>query len=207
MDARKGVLAQSRRHTFIAALLGIPHLVVTVNKMDLVGFREEAFENVRAAFTDFAAGLRIPDLHFIPISALYAHNVVEKSPRMRWFGGDSLLHLLETVHVAGDRNLAEMRFPVQYVIRAGQDFRGFAGQVASGVIKAGDTVLALPSGREFACEVNYDLRRRTTERLCAYVGGRRCAWRTRSMWAAGICWSILPTRLARPRLSIRGSSG
>ncbi len=147
VDARKGVLTQSRRHAFIAAMLGIQHLVVAVNKMDLVGYREEVFEEIRREFIDYAALLQAPDLHFIPLSALRGDNVVEKSDKMPWFEGRSLLHYLETVHIASDRNLTEFRFPVQYVSRPDQDFRGYLGQVASGVIEPGDAVMVLPSGR------------------------------------------------------------
>ncbi len=147
LDARKGVLPQSRRHAFIATLLGIPHLVIAVNKMDLVDYREDVFEEIRAEFSAFAARLQVSDLQFIPISALEGDNVVNKSRNMDWFDGPSLLHHLETVHIASDRNLTEMRFPVQYVVRPDQDFRGYAGQVASGVIHVGDPVLILPSGR------------------------------------------------------------
>jgi len=147
VDARKGVLPQSRRHAFIASLLGIPHLVIAINKMDLVDFSEEVFEHIRWEFTGFAARLQVSDLQFIPISALNGDNVVEKSSCMPWYEGPSLLHHLETVHIASDRNLTEMRFPVQYVIRAHQDFRGYAGQVASGIVNVGDPVMALPSGK------------------------------------------------------------
>ncbi len=146
VDARKGLLPQTRRHAFIASLLGIPHMVVAVNKMDLVGYSETVFEKIRADFTQFAAHLQVSDLQFIPISAWLGDNVVEKSTNMAWFEGPCLLHFLETVHIASDRNLTEMRFPVQYVIRPNLDFRGFAGQVASGVVKKGDAVMALPSG-------------------------------------------------------------
>ena len=147
VDARNGVLQQSRRHAFIASMLGIQHIVVAVNKMDLVGYSEEVFERIRAEFADYASRLQAPDLHFIPISALKGDNVVEKSAKMPWFDGSSLLHYLETVHIASDRNLTELRFPVQYVVRPNLDFRGYAGQVASGVIKPGDPIMVLPSGR------------------------------------------------------------
>jgi sulfate adenylyltransferase large subunit len=147
VDARNGVLPQSRRHAYIASLLGIPHIVVAVNKMDLVGFSEAVFENIRSEFAAFASQLQVQDLHFIPISALFGDNVVEKSSNMPWFDGSSLLHHLEHVHIASDRNLTEMRFPVQYVLRPNLDFRGYAGQVASGVIKPGDPVMVLPSGK------------------------------------------------------------
>jgi sulfate adenylyltransferase large subunit len=147
VDARNGVLPQSRRHAFIASLLGIQHIVVAVNKMDLVGYREEVFEEIRMEFTDYASRLQIPDLHFIPISALDGDNVVDKSGKMPWFDGSSLLHYLESVHIASDRNLTEFRFPVQYVIRPDLDFRGYSGQIASGVVKPGDPVMVMPSGR------------------------------------------------------------
>ncbi|MCC6857999.1 MAG: sulfate adenylyltransferase subunit CysN [Bryobacterales bacterium] len=147
VDARYGVRPQSRRHAYIAWLLGIPHLVVAVNKMDLVDFREEVFESIRADFSEFAARLHGADLHFIPISALEGDNVVAKSARMPWFDGASLLHHLETVHIASDLNLNDFRFPVQQVSRPHADFRGYAGQIASGVVSVGDPVMALPSGR------------------------------------------------------------
>ncbi len=147
VDARKGVLSQSRRHAFIASLLGVRHLVVAVNKMDLVDFSETVFNRIRDEFTAFAPELDIPDVHFIPVSALQGDNVVEKSERMPWFEGQSLLRYLEDVHIANDRNLREMRFPVQYVVRPNLDFRGYAGQVVSGVIRPGDKVMVLPSGR------------------------------------------------------------
>ncbi len=147
VDARNGVLAQSRRHAFIASLLGIHHLVVAVNKMDLVGYSEEVFDRICADFNQFAAPLQLSDLYFIPVSALHGDNIVTKSQNMSWFGGASLLHHLETVHIASDRNLSEMRFPVQLVLRPTHEFRGFAGQVASGVLRPGDPVMVLPSGR------------------------------------------------------------
>jgi sulfate adenylyltransferase large subunit len=147
VDARSGVLQQSRRHAFIASLLGIQHIVVAVNKMDLVGYSEDVFNQICSDFADYASRLQAPDLHFIPISALNGDNVVAKSQRMPWFDGSSLLHYLETVHIASDRNLTEFRFPVQYVMRPDLDFRGYAGQVASGVVKAGDPVMILPGGR------------------------------------------------------------
>jgi len=146
IDARHGVLPQSRRHTYIAALLAIPHIVVAVNKMDLVDFREDVFDAIRREFTAFAAQLEIRDVLFIPISALDGDNVVSASPRTPWYHGPSLLGHLETVPIAHDANLAEMRFPVQYVIRPDLHFRGYAGQVASGVVRPGDAVKVLPSG-------------------------------------------------------------
>ena len=147
VDARNGVLQQSRRHAFIASLLGIQHIVVAVNKMDLVAYSEDIFNQICEEFADYASRLQTPDLHFIPISALNGDNVVEKSRNMPWFDGASLLHYLETVHVASDRNLTEFRFPVQYVVRPDLNFRGYAGQVASGMVKPGDPVMVLPNGR------------------------------------------------------------
>jgi bifunctional enzyme CysN/CysC len=147
IDARKGVLDQTRRHSFIAALLGIKHLVVAVNKMDLVEFRQEVFEEIRTAYVDFAAKLQISDVHFIPLSALRGDNVVHRSDSMPWFQGGPLLDYLETVHIAGDRNLIDFRMPVQNVVRPNADFRGYAGTIASGVVRKGDAVVALPSGK------------------------------------------------------------
>lgn len=156
IDARKGVLEQSRRHAFLASLLGVPHIVVCINKMDLVDYSEEIFEEIRAEFTEFAARLRVNDLTFIPISALAGDNVVNKSENMDWFDGSALLSHLERLHLASDRNLVDVRFPVQYVVRPHQhdhrDYRGYAGTVASGVMKPGDPVVALPSGLETTIE-------------------------------------------------------
>jgi sulfate adenylyltransferase large subunit len=140
-------LPQSRRHAFIASLLRIQHIVVAVNKMDLVDYREDVFERICSDFRSFAAQLQVADLYFIPVSALHGDNIVTKSERMPWFDGANLLHHLETVHIASDRNLSEMRFPVQLVVRPSQNFRGYAGQVASGVLRPGDPVMVLPSGR------------------------------------------------------------
>jgi bifunctional enzyme CysN/CysC len=151
VDVRNGVGEQTKRHAFIASLLGIPHLVVAVNKMDLVDWSEDAYNAVVEEFTDFASKLEINDVTFIPISALRGDNVVEKSEAASWFGGSPLLYTLEHLHVAGDRNLVDVRFPVQWVIRPQtdehHDYRGYAGQVASGVLKPGDEVAVLPSGR------------------------------------------------------------
>jgi bifunctional enzyme CysN/CysC len=150
IDARKGVLEQSRRHAFLASLLGIPHLVVCINKMDLVDFSQAVFEDIRDDFRAFAMKLEVNDLTFVPISALTGDNVVTRSAAMSWYEGSSLLHHLEEVHVSSDRNLIDARFPVQYVIRPQQqafhDYRGYAGTVAGGVFKAGDEVTVLPSG-------------------------------------------------------------
>jgi bifunctional enzyme CysN/CysC len=146
VDARKGVLTQSRRHGFISSLLRIPHVVVAVNKMDLVDYSQEVYDAIVADYTDFAEKLGIHDLTFIPMSALEGDNVVSRSERLDWYGGSTLLHHLESVNVGADRNLVDFRFPVQYVIRPHQDFRGFAGRVASGTVAPGEEVLVLPSG-------------------------------------------------------------
>ena len=150
IDARKGVLEQSRRHAFIASLLRIPHLVVAINKMDLVDYSQDRFDEIVEEFRSFAARLDITDLTFIPLSALDGDNVVTRSANMDWFEGTSLLHHLETVHIASDRNLIDARFPVQYVLRPNtddhHDYRGYAGRVAAGVFKPGDEVMVLPSG-------------------------------------------------------------
>jgi adenylyl-sulfate kinase len=145
IDARLGVLTQSKRHSFIASLLGIPHFLIAVNKMDLVNYDEAVFRRIRADYEDFAAKLGVKDLHFIPISALHGDNVVEPSGRMPWYKGVPLLEYLESVYIASDRNLIDLRFPVQYVLRPHLDFRGYAGQIASGVLKKGDEVMVLPS--------------------------------------------------------------
>ncbi|WP_231503081.1 sulfate adenylyltransferase subunit 1 [Blastococcus sp. URHD0036] len=150
VDARKGLLEQSRRHAFLASLLRVPHLVVAVNKMDLVDWSEEVFERISDEFGAFAAKLNVPDLTVVPISALHGDNVVSHSPNTPWYEGPTLLHHLEHVHVASDRNLTDARFPVQYVIRpqsdAFHDYRGYAGTVGSGVLRTGDEVQVLPSG-------------------------------------------------------------
>jgi bifunctional enzyme CysN/CysC len=150
VDARKGLVEQSRRHAFLVSLLRVPHLVVAVNKMDLVDWDQQGYEHIRAEFTAYAARLQITDVVVIPISALNGDNVVERSPASPWYDGPSLLHHLENVHVASDRNLIDLRFPVQYVIRPQSvqhpDYRGYAGQVAAGVLRPGDDVVVLPSG-------------------------------------------------------------
>ena len=150
VDARNGVVQQSRRHAFIASLLRIPHIVVCVNKMDLVGYDEGVFDAIVRDFEDFAARLELTDLTFIPMSALLGDNVVDRSEQMPWYGGSALLNHLEHVHISSDRNLIDVRFPVQWVVRPGteehHDYRGYAGQVAGGVLRPGDDVLALPSG-------------------------------------------------------------
>jgi bifunctional enzyme CysN/CysC len=150
IDARKGMVAQSKRHAFISSLLGIPHVVVCVNKMDLVDFDEAVFDAIVEDFDRFAARLELPDVTFIPISALLGDNVVDRSDSMPWYQGPPLLYHLEHVHIASDRNLIDVRFPVQWVIRPPStsvaDYRAYAGQVAGGVLRPGDQVLVLPSG-------------------------------------------------------------
>ncbi len=146
VDARHGVVEQSKRHAFIASLLRIPHLVVCVNKMDAVDWDEGVFDRIAEDFADFAAPLDIHDLMFVPISALMGDNVVERSQRMPWYQGPTLLHHLEHVHIASDRDLVNGRLPVQWVIRAG-DHRSYAGQVAGGILAPGDEIVVLPSGR------------------------------------------------------------
>ncbi len=148
IDARKGVLTQSKRHGFIASLLGIPHIVVAVNKMDAVEYSQSIFDDIVASYSDFADKLEIKDLVFIPVSALQGDNIVTHSENMPWYQGTTLLHHLENVNVGADRNLIDFRFPVQYVIRPHQDFRGFAGRIASGVIRPGEEVLVLPGGHQ-----------------------------------------------------------
>src|SRR5882757_6195626 len=145
VDARKGIIEQSRRHAFLASLLGVPHIVLCVNKMDLVGWSRDRFEEFREEFRRFAMKLDVPDLTFVPMSALHGDNVVHRSAAMPWWEGTSLLHHLEEVHISSDRNLIDARFPVQYVIRDGEQ-RGYAGTVAGGVFKPGDEVLVLPAG-------------------------------------------------------------
>ena len=152
VDARKGVIEQTKRHTFIASLLQIPHVFVCINKMDLVDYSQEAYDRVVKEYTDFAAKLNVQDVRFIPMSALHGDNVVTRSEKMGWYEGGTLLHNLETVHISADYNLRDCRFPVQTVIRPHtdeyHDFRGYAGRVAGGIFKKGDKVVALPSGLE-----------------------------------------------------------
>ncbi|RMF38290.1 MAG: sulfate adenylyltransferase subunit CysN, partial [Planctomycetota bacterium] len=145
IDARHGVLTQTKRHSFIVSLLGIRHVVVTVNKMDLVDYSQQRFEEICDDYRDFAHRLDLPDLHFIPISALLGDNVVDPSPNMPWYRGSTLMNFLETVYIGSDRNLEDFRFPVQYVNRPNLDFRGFCGTIASGIIRRGDEVMVLPS--------------------------------------------------------------
>ncbi len=150
VDARKGVIEQTMRHAFIASLLQIPHIVFCINKMDLVDFSQERYEEIRDQVEDFAAKLDVKDLRFIPISALLGDNVVNRSKNTPWYQGETLMNLLENIHIASDQNLIDCRFPVQYVVRPQKtefhDFRGYAGRVAGGVYKPGDEVTVLPSG-------------------------------------------------------------
>ena len=148
IDARHGVLEQTRRHSFICSLLGIQHFVIAINKMDLVDFDQRRFVAIRDDYSEFAARLQVRDIHFIPMSALTGENVVHRGASMPWFQGSPLLDHLETVHLASDRNLVDLRFPVQYVQRPDADFRGYAGTLASGVIRVGDRVTAIPSGQQ-----------------------------------------------------------
>ncbi len=147
IDARHGVLTQTKRHSFIVSLLGIRHVVVTVNKMDLAEFSQQRFDEICSDYRDFAARLDLPDLHFIPISALSGDNVVDPSHNMPWYRGSTLMNFLESVYIGSDRNFEDFRFPVQYVNRPNLDFRGFCGSVASGIIRQGDEVMILPSRR------------------------------------------------------------
>jgi bifunctional enzyme CysN/CysC len=158
IDARRGVQTQTRRHSFIVSLLGIRHVVVAVNKMDLVGHARDVFERIKDEYSGFVAKLDLRDVTFIPLSALKGDNVVSRSDAMPWYSGPPLLDHLETVHIAGDRNLTDLRFPVQYVVRPDLDFRGFAGTVASGILRTGDEVLVLPSGQRSRVKsiVTYD---------------------------------------------------
>ena len=150
VDARKGILEQTKRHSFLASLLGVPHLVLCVNKMDLVDWSEERFAELADEFREFATRLEVHDLRFVPVSALLGDNVVERSGNMEWYHGPTVLELLEDIHVASDANMIDVRFPVQYVVRPHRreyhDFRGYAGTVAGGLMKPGDEVMVLPSG-------------------------------------------------------------
>tara|TARA_B100001109_G_scaffold255824_1_gene261243 strand:+ start:8142 stop:9416 length:1275 start_codon:yes stop_codon:yes gene_type:complete len=150
IDARKGIIEQTHRHTFIASLLGIPHVVFCINKMDLVDYDEATFERIKKETEAFASKLDVKDIHFIPISALKGDNVVNKSENMPWYNGGTLLYLLENIHIGSDHNHIDCRFPVQYVVRPQteefHDYRGYAGRIAGGVFKPGDQVVALPSG-------------------------------------------------------------
>ena len=147
VDARTGVITQTRRHTYLVSLLGIKHVVLAVNKMDLVDFSEARFQEIVSEYMRFVEPLGIPDVNCFPLSALEGDNVVEKSDRTPWYDGPALLDFLETVHIGNDHNFDDFRYPVQYVLRPNLDFRGFCAKVASGVVHKGDTVMALPSGK------------------------------------------------------------
>jgi sulfate adenylyltransferase subunit 1 len=150
IDARNGITEQTKRHSFIASLLGIPHLLVCVNKMDLVDYSEQVFDKIVSDFKEFSSRLDIHDIHFIPTSALQGDNIVDRSESMPWYSGSTLMYLLETLHINNDYNFIDARFPVQYVIRphsnAHHDYRAFAGQIASGIFRKGDELVVLPSG-------------------------------------------------------------
>ncbi|HAL14156.1 MAG TPA: sulfate adenylyltransferase subunit CysN, partial [Planctomycetaceae bacterium] len=147
VDARHGVLTQTKRHSFIVSLLGIKHVLVAINKMDLVEYSEERFNEIRQEYMDFSARLDIPDLHFIPISALLGDNVVDHSENMTWYEGSTLMNFLESVYIGSDRNFQDFRLPVQLVNRPHLDFRGFCGTIASGIVRTGDEVMVMPSGK------------------------------------------------------------
>ena len=150
VDARNGVIEQTKRHAYIASLLQIPHVIVCVNKMDLVDYGEQAYDKVRSDFEDFAAKLAIKDVRFVPISALMGDNVVDRSTNMNWYQGPTLMHNLENVHIGSDQNHIDARFPVQFVVRPMtteyHDYRGYAGRIAGGIFRPGDEVSVLPSG-------------------------------------------------------------
>jgi len=152
VDARYGVQTQTKRHSYIASLLGLKHIIVAVNKMDLVDFSQEEYRKIKADYKAFAQDLNIPDIRFVPISALKGDNVVNKSESMNWYPGATLMELLNSVKINEDKNLEDFRFPVQFVTRPNLDFRGFCGTVASGVINVGDVITAMPSGKSSTVE-------------------------------------------------------
>ena len=158
IDARHGVMTQTKRHSFIVSLLGIRHVVVAINKMDLIDFDQEKFEAICDDYRSFATRLDLPDLHFIPISALNGDNVVDRSPSMDWYSGNTLMNFLETVYIGSDRNLQDFRMPVQWVNRPNLDFRGFCGTISSGIVRKGDEIMVLPSKRKSKVKeiVTYD---------------------------------------------------
>ena len=158
IDATKGVITQSRRHTYLVSLLGIKHVVLAVNKMDLVDYSKKVFDDICADYKAFVSQLNIPDVEFIPLSALKGENVVDGTGKMTWYHGKSILEFLETVHVGSDRNFEDMRYPVQYVNRPDRDFRGFSAKVASGIIRKGDEIMVLPSRKKSIVKqiVTYD---------------------------------------------------
>jgi sulfate adenylyltransferase subunit 1 len=167
IDARNGVIEQTARHSFIASLLKIPHLIVCVNKMDLVDYDQKVFDDICEEYSNFAAKLEVSDIRFIPISALHGDNVVNRSENMDWYDGATLLNTLETIHIGSDQNHIDCRFPVQTVIRPHSDefhdFRGYAGRISGGVFKPGDEVIALPSGFTSKIKHIYDGRKKAEE--------------------------------------------
>lgn len=158
IDARHGVQTQTRRHSFIASLLGIKHIIVAINKMDLVEYSEQKFDEIRKSYSEFARELEIPDIHFVPMSALVGDNVVNKSDSMDWYKGNTMMELLENIEINQDENLDDARFPVQFVNRPNLDFRGYCGTLAAGTLKPGDDITVLPSGTETKIKslVTYD---------------------------------------------------
>ncbi len=158
IDARYGVQTQTRRHSFIANLLGIKHIVVAINKMDIKDYSEQVYNDIRKDYSEFARELEMEDVHYVPLSALVGDNVVNKSENMPWYQGETLMNLLENVEIAGDANVQDVRFPVQYVNRPNLDFRGYCGTLASGILKPGDEITVLPSGKESTVKdlVTYD---------------------------------------------------
>lgn len=155
IDARYGVITQTKRHSFICSLLGIKHVIVAVNKMDLVDWSEEKYEQIKNDYNAFVARLNFSDIHFIPMSALKGDNVVEHSKHLAWYDGPTFLHHLEGVNISTDRNLIDMRFPIQYVLRPNLDFRGFSGTMASGIVRVGDEVASLPSRQQSRIKAIY----------------------------------------------------
>jgi len=158
IDARKGVITQTRRHSFLVSLLGIKHVVLAVNKMDLVDYSQEVYDKICKDYSEFVTPLGFPDIRFFPLSALKGENIVNISDKMPWYHGKSILEHLETIHITSDRNFNDFRYPVQYVVRPSLDYRGFAGNVASGIIKKGDEVMVLPSRKKSIVKeiVTYD---------------------------------------------------
>ena len=158
IDARYGVQTQTRRHSYIASLLGIKHIIVAINKMDIKDYSEDIYNDIRKEYSEFARELEMEDVHFVPLSALVGDNVVNKSANMPWYQGETLMYLLDNIEIAHDANVEDMRFPVQYVNRPNLDFRGYCGTLASGILKPGDEITVLPSGKESRVKalVTYD---------------------------------------------------
>ncbi len=185
IDARKGVIEQTRRHAFLSSMLGVPHMVVCVNKMDLIDWEQGPYEQIKSDFMEFAARLNVHDITFIPISALRGDNVVQRSENMWWYDGSPVLNHLEEVYIGSDENFIDPRFPVQYVIRSqtpeNPDFRGYAGTVASGVLRPGDDLLILPSGTTSRDRVHRDGRRRGGRGVPADGGGHHTDRRHRGI--------------------------